>query len=91
MVRLARGVIRMSRPNLRAWFAALLLAITLVSDAGAVSFTDAAGRVVEVPADGKRIMAAGPPAAVLLYALAPQKMAGWVRRTRRRRSVDAVI
>ena len=47
--------------------------------ASAASFTDAAGRVVDVPDDVKRIMPAGPPAAVLLYALAPGKMAGWVR------------
>ena len=70
----------MWRPNFLAWLAALLLAIaTLAPGAEAASFTDAAGRVVEVPADVKRISPAGPPAAVLLYALAPARMAGWVR------------
>lgn len=48
------------------------------ANAGTRSFTDAAGRVVEVPARVERVMAAGPPASVLLYAVAPDKMAGWV-------------
>lgn len=42
-------------------------------------FTDAAGRHVSIPANVRRILAAGPPASVLLYALAPEKMVGWVR------------
>lgn len=40
-------------------------------------FTDAAGRQVEVPATITRVFAAGPPAAVLLYSLAPDRLAGW--------------
>lgn len=43
------------------------------------SFVDAAGRHVELPVQVHRAMAAGPPASVLLYALAPDKMVGWVR------------
>ncbi|MBD8905799.1 iron ABC transporter substrate-binding protein [Methylorubrum zatmanii] len=42
-------------------------------------FTDAAGRRVEVPERVTRVLAAGPPAAVLLYTLAPGKMVGWPR------------
>lgn len=42
-------------------------------------FIDAAGRKVDIPATVTRIMPAGPPAAVLLYALAPEKLTGWVR------------
>ena len=42
-------------------------------------FTDATGREVELPAKIESVMAAGPPAAVLLYALAPDKMVGWVQ------------
>jgi iron complex transport system substrate-binding protein len=42
-------------------------------------FTDAAGRVVEVPERPLRILAAGPPASVLLYTLAPDRMLGWIR------------
>lgn len=42
------------------------------------TFVDDAGRTVEVPERIERVVAAGPPASVLLYALAPDKMAGWV-------------
>lgn len=41
--------------------------------------TDAAGRRVEIPNQISRVVAAGPPAAVLLYTLAPERMIGWVR------------
>ncbi|NPD13921.1 ABC transporter substrate-binding protein [Xinfangfangia sp. D13-10-4-6] len=39
---------------------------------------DATGRQVLVPADPARVFAAGPPASVLLYALKPEAMVGWV-------------
>ncbi|WP_026597292.1 iron ABC transporter substrate-binding protein [Methylobacterium sp. 77] len=42
-------------------------------------FVDAAGRTVQVPDRATRILAAGPPASVLLYTLAPEAMIGWVR------------
>ncbi|WP_156389545.1 iron ABC transporter substrate-binding protein [Methylobacterium sp. Leaf465] len=42
-------------------------------------FTDAAGRTVAVPERPARILAAGPPASVLLYTLAPDRMVGWIR------------
>ena len=42
-------------------------------------FTDAAGRKVALPAKITRVMAAGPPASVLLYSVAPDRMVGWVR------------
>lgn len=45
----------------------------------AATITDAAGRKVVVPDRIERVMAAGPPASILLYVLAPQKMVGWVR------------
>src|SRR5262249_48455728 len=38
---------------------------------------DSAGRRVEVPAKIDRIFAAGGPAAVFLYTLAPEKLLGW--------------
>src|SRR5262245_16531008 len=47
--------------------------------AQARSITDAAGRKVEIPDRITRVLAAGPPAAVLIYALAPDKLTGWVR------------
>ncbi|MCW5709341.1 iron ABC transporter substrate-binding protein [Shinella sp.] len=43
------------------------------------TITDAAGRVVEIPDKVERVLAAGPPASVLVYVLAPDKLAGWVR------------
>ena len=46
------------------------------------TITDSAGRQVEVPDSIARVHAAGPPASVLLYALAPQKMIGWLRAPR---------
>jgi iron complex transport system substrate-binding protein len=41
--------------------------------------TDSAGRRVEVPRTIARVLAAGSPASILLYTLAPEKMIGWVR------------
>ena len=41
--------------------------------------TDSAGRQVAVPDRIQRVFAAGPPASVLIYALAPEKLAGWSR------------
>jgi iron complex transport system substrate-binding protein len=38
---------------------------------------DSGGRKVEVPDRIERVMAAGPPASVLIYMLAPEKMIGW--------------
>jgi iron complex transport system substrate-binding protein len=43
------------------------------------SITDSAGRSIEIPERIARVMAAGPPASILLYTLAPEKMIGWVR------------
>lgn len=63
-------------------FGALLAATLLVAPALAFegrSVQDATGREVLVPADPARVFAAGPPAAVLLYALKPEAMVGWVR------------
>lgn len=41
--------------------------------------TDATGRCVPIPDALTGVFAAGPPAATLLYTLAPDKMIGWVR------------
>jgi hypothetical protein len=48
--------------------------------AGAV--VDATGRSVDVPAQIARVLPAGPPAAILLSALAPELMLGWLPATR---------
>jgi len=55
---------------------AALLALAL-TDAHATTFTDAAGRIVEVPEHPLHVLPAGPPAAVLLIGLAPDLMLGW--------------
>ncbi|MCJ2135163.1 iron ABC transporter substrate-binding protein [Methylobacterium sp. J-026] len=64
----------------RAGALALLLAqfLVLAGAAAARPFTDAAGRTVELPERIERVLAAGPPASVLLYTLAPDRMVGWV-------------
>jgi iron complex transport system substrate-binding protein len=57
---------------------ALLLLCGLLGTAAARTVADATGRQVEIPDRIERIFPAGPPAAVLLYTLAPKKMVGWV-------------
>src|SRR5258707_218091 len=42
-------------------------------------FVDSAGRSVGIPDNVGRLMAAGPAASVLLYAVSPEKMVGWVK------------
>ncbi len=63
---------------------ALLLAglALLANPAAARTVTDSAGRSVAVPDRIAKVFAAGPPAAVLLYVLAPELMAGWPRAPR---------
>jgi len=59
-----------------------LLAIAFEGCAVARSVTDSAGRTVEIPDTISRVFAAGPPASILLYVLAPQDMIGWGRAPR---------
>ncbi len=40
-------------------------------------FTDSAGRKVELQAKVERVCAAGPPASILVFAIAPDKLIGW--------------
>jgi iron complex transport system substrate-binding protein len=56
-----------------------ILASTTLADADARTVTDSAGRRVEVPDRVGRVFAAGPPASVLGYPVAPEKLAGWSR------------
>ena len=53
--------------------------IAALAIATALAFVDDAGRNVVVPANPKRIVACGPPAAPWIYALAPDALAGWTR------------
>ena len=63
----------------------VVIFVTLVALAGSVgaaqarSVTDSAGRTVTIPDTVQRVYAAGPPAAVLLYVLAPDRLIGWPR------------
>lgn len=63
--------------------ATLGLALLLLGLAPAVHaermLTDSAGRLVTLPDQIDRVFAAGPPASVLVYALAPGKLLGWSR------------
>ena len=47
--------------------------------AQAKPFTDSAGRRVDVPDEIRRVFPAGPPASVVLFTVAPEKMLGWTR------------
>jgi iron complex transport system substrate-binding protein len=57
------------------------LSATLLAPRGARAaiVTDSAGRSVPVPARVERVFPAGPPAAIMLYTLAPQLLLGWTR------------
>jgi iron complex transport system substrate-binding protein len=62
----------------------LVLSVACVSTAACVQeaariVTDSTGRRVEVPPKISRVLAAGPPASILLYTLAVEKMIAWVR------------
>ncbi|MFN3293342.1 MAG: hypothetical protein ACK4S2_12605 [Gemmobacter sp.] len=61
---------------------AILMALAFVHEARARDVVDATGRTVTIPDAPARVFAAGPPASVLLYALAPEAMVGWVRAPR---------
>lgn len=68
------------RRTLVAGLSAALIAPPAGSAATAVA--DAAGRAVPVPAKLSRVFPAGPPAAILLYTLAPDMLIGWPRANR---------
>ena len=66
------------RNSASAWLSRLaVLLLAFGTPASARSIVYATGRTVEVPDRIERVMPAGPPAAVLLYTLAPEKMIGW--------------
>jgi iron complex transport system substrate-binding protein len=58
---------------------ALLLLAFFSGLAQATDFTDSLGRKVTLPDSIARVLPAGPPAAVAIYTVAPEKMVGWVR------------
>ena len=62
---------------MRLLFICLMALLAVATGAEARTVRDSAGRVVEIPDRIDKIFAAGPPASILLYILAPEKMTGW--------------
>src|SRR5262249_50706240 len=57
---------------------ALAWAAARAAQAQPAKFVDSVGRSVDVPGNLAKVMPAGPPASILLYALEPEKLIGWV-------------
>ena len=66
----------------RTLLAGLSTALLAPRAANSASVNDGAGRAVPVPARAERVFPAGPPAAILLYTLAPELLIGWPRTNR---------
>ena len=66
----------------RAFLAAASAAVLTPRIARAAGVTDATGRALSIPATVTRVFPAGPPAAILLYTLAPDLLLGWPRPNR---------
>jgi iron complex transport system substrate-binding protein len=66
----------------RTLIAGLSAALIAPRSAFAQTVKDAAGRTVPIPAKVSRVFPAGPPAAILLYTLAPDMLIGWPRANR---------
>jgi iron complex transport system substrate-binding protein len=64
----------------RTFVAATLAAVSTSGARAAV--TDATGRAISAPEKVERVFPAGPPAAILLYTLAPDLLLGWPRANR---------
>jgi iron complex transport system substrate-binding protein len=75
MTKHARGLTR--RRALIGGAAGALAFPALLRAQGKRTIVDAARRKVEVPAEVSRVFAAGPPAAITLFTLAPDLMLGW--------------
>jgi len=58
---------------------ALALWIPAVAPAQPVAVADATGREIRLAAPSQHVYAAGPPASVLVFAIAPDKLLGWTR------------
>ncbi|MCB1805699.1 MAG: iron ABC transporter substrate-binding protein, partial [Candidatus Competibacteraceae bacterium] len=65
------------------WIKAFIAAFVLSLPAHAErTVTDSAGRTLVVPDTIQRVFAAGPPASIFLYILAPDRLLGWPRAPR---------
>ena len=67
----------------RAVLTGLGAALVVPRAARAQAVTDATGRAIAVPERVTRVLPAGPPAAIMLYTLAPDLLIGWTRAQRR--------
>ncbi len=70
------------QPDRRTLIAGLAAALLAPDVARAAAVSDAAGRAVPIPDKVLRVFPAGPPAAILLYTLAPELLIGWPRANR---------
>ncbi|MFZ0065152.1 MAG: iron ABC transporter substrate-binding protein [Pseudolabrys sp.] len=68
--------------NRRAFVVSGGAAVLLPRVARAATMADATGRELPIPAKVARVFPAGPPAAILLYTLAPDLLLGWPRANR---------
>ncbi len=66
----------------RTFVAALATTPLAGRNASAATVSDATGRTLPVPATVTRVFPAGPPAAIMLYTLAPDLLLGWPRANR---------
>lgn len=81
------GLVSWRHSDLRRALRAFVLSATLasacvVAAASERTFVDSTGRHITVPTRIERVYAAGPPAAIILYTLAPDKLIGWNRAPR---------
>jgi iron complex transport system substrate-binding protein len=70
------------RIHRRAFLATASAALLAPRAATAATVADDTGRALAVPASVKRVFPAGPPAAIMLYTLAPDLLLGWPRANR---------
>lgn len=68
--------------GMRVTVVAAMAGLVLSTAIAQTPITDATGRTLKVPADIRKVYAAGPPASVFVLALAPEKLAGWTRALR---------
>jgi len=66
----------------RSFLATASAALMATRAAGAATFADDSGRSITVPEKVTRVFPAGPPAAIMLYTLAPDLLLGWPRANR---------
>jgi len=65
--------------NGRAYILLLAASVTCAPASAQQRIVDGAGRAVELPTRVERVYAAGPPASMLVFAIAPDKLLGWTR------------